>query len=71
MDIEFKEWIFKLFPFNERKWFYNDTVNEQYVTNFINAIDFKEICNKITIVNKAGHYYYYIHCSWMIKMFSH
>lgn len=64
MDIEFKEWIFKLFPFNERKWFYNDTVNEQYVTNFINAIDFKEICNKITIVNKAGHYYYYIHCSW-------
>lgn len=67
MDIEFKEWIFKLFPFNERKWFYNDTVDEQYVTSVTNAIGFKEtnnIIDRISIINKDSHYYYYIHCSW-------
>lgn len=67
MDIEFKEWIFKLFPFNERKEFHNDTVDEQYVTSVINAIGFKEtdnVVDRISIINKDGHYYYYIHCSW-------
>lgn len=70
MDIEFKEWIFKLFPFNEREWFYNDTVNEQYVTNVTNTIGFKEtnnVIDRISIINKDSHYYYYIHCSWNDK----